>query len=206
MTLLDLVNNVLRLIGEQPLINTQGNLGTLTKQALQSSVFTVVSQTRHSSFLLSEKFAVAETDRLLPAMALPARCIQISNLFYLVNKNTTEPYLFKLEPMRREQFRRRHSGYAVVGSNVYLNLYAERPLTLELEYYKAPDIETLADTDVVDIALEVTKVIETTTAAALAVAYLDDLAQQNSFQKLSQFEVEQLRRRSGALRAPVAWR
>jgi len=81
-----------------------------------------------------------------------------------------------------------------------------RPFNVVLEYYKAPLVEDEADTFNVDIAPEVVKSIESTAAAWLSLAYLDDLNQQSKFEKLSQFEIEQLRRRSGVMRAPVSFR
>lgn len=204
MLLLTLINNTLRMIGEQPLDTTVGNLGTLAKQAVQSSIYTVVSQTRHSSFQTSVSYTVTEGDYLLSSFSLPNRCMQISNLFY---KNTdTDPIsLHKLTPYRREQLAYK-VGYCVIGNSVFLGHELKRPFDVILEYYEAPTIETLADNDVVPIVEEVTKAVEITAAAWLSLAYLDDLQQQNSFTNLSQFEIDQLRKRSGVMRAPTAWR
>lgn len=192
------------MIGEQPLDDTTGNLGTLARQAIQSATYTVVSQTRHSSFLTSTSFNVVQGDYLLSSFELPARCMQISNVFY--RNNLTDPVtLTKLQPRRREELAYK-IGYAIIGNSVFMGYELERPFDVVLEYYNAPNLESLGDADVVPVAEEVTKAIEITAAAWLSLAYLDDLAQQNSFEKLSQFEIDQLRKRSGVLRAPVAWR
>lgn len=204
MTLLQLINNILRLIGEQPLTSSDGNLGTLAKQSIQSALFTVVSQTRHSSFVKSTVFNVTETDAQLPAFAIPAQCMQISNVFYIDNSNTPSAYL-KLTAIRREQLHYK-LGYCVLGTDVLLSHSFVRPLDIALEYYEAPVIEAEADTYTITIAREVVKAIETTAAAWLSLSYLDDSAQQSKFEKLSQFELDQLRRRSGVMRAPTSMR
>ena len=204
MTLLQLINNILRSIGEQPLQNSDGNLGTLAKQAIQSAIFTVVSQTRHSSFMVDLTTNVIEENSLLPAFSLPSECIQISNLFYV--DTTNEPAaLVKLPVLRREQLTYKQ-GYCIAGTNVYLSHLYKRPFITILEYYKAPLVEGEADNYNITIAPEVLKAIETTAAAWLSLSYLDDMNQQSKFEKLSQFEIEQLRRRSGVMRAPVSFR
>ena len=204
MTLLQLINNILRMIGEQPLTSSDGNLGTLAKQSIQSALFTVVSQTRHSSFMKSTSFNVTETDAQLPAFALPSQCMQISNLFYIDENNTPTVYS-KLSAIRREQLHYK-LGYCVVGTNVLLSHSFTRPFNVALEYYEAPVIEEEADNFNVDIAIEVLKAVETTAAAWLSLSYLDDSAQQTKFEKLSQFEIQQLRSRSGVMRAPTSMR
>jgi hypothetical protein len=192
------------MIGEQPLDDTTGNLGTLARQAIQSATYTVVSQTRHSSFLTSLAFNVVEGDYLLSSFSLPERCMQISNLFY--RNSTTDPVsLVKLQPRRRDELAYR-IGYCIIGTDVFMGHELERPFDVILEYYAAPNLEDLTDAATIPIVQEVTKAIEITAAAWLSLAYLDDLAQQNSFEKLSQFEIDQLRKRSGVLRAPTAWR
>lgn len=204
MTIIQLINNVLRLIGEQPLLTSDGNLGTLAKQSIQSAVYTVVSQTRHSSFMRDSTFNVTETNALNPAFTLPNRCMQISNVFY-IDDAAAPPSFLKLAPVRREQLSHK-LGYCVVGNNVHLAQQFLRPFDVVLEYYEAPLIEESTDDTQVNIALEVIKAIETTAAAWLSLSYLDDNAQQTKFEKLSQFEIEQLRRRSGVMRAPVSFR
>jgi len=89
MTLLQLINNILRSIGEQPLTTSADNLGTLAKQAIQSAIFTVVSQTRHSSFMADANFNVIETDAFLNQRLLYLASVFKYRTFITLAQTTT---------------------------------------------------------------------------------------------------------------------
>ncbi len=203
-TLLTHINNTLALIGEQPLINSTGNLGELTKRSIQSALYKVVAETRHTSFLSQQLFSVTNADYTVPAFSLPDRCIQLKNVYWRSAYST--PYqVVKLLPSTYDKLDRNWS-YCIVGTAVYVGYRLTRPFTAILEAYFAPTITGAADNAVVVVPEETEIAIEATAAALLASSYLDDLAAQSSLQKRAENEVEQLRKRAGSLRAPISWR
>jgi hypothetical protein len=201
------INDVAAQIGEQPLLSSVGNLGTLIKRELQSALFTVVSETRHSSFLSLTDFTVTAASPLLPSFALPARTMQVKSVYYKDTLAPALPVLTKLLPRELQELTRRSSiGYAVVGSNVHIGQAFTRPFTATLQAYICPDISTLTDTDNLVLPDEVLNVVELVAASLVAVSYIDDLAAQRALQTRATAEVEQLRKRAGALRAPISWK
>ena len=203
-TLLTHVNNTLALIGEQPLINTTGNLGDLTKRSLQSALYKVVAETRHTSFLSQQVFSVTNADYTVPAFVLPELCLQLKNIYWRSVYST--PYqIVKLLPSTYDKLDRNWS-YCIVGSSVYVGYRLTRPFTAILEAYFAPSLSGAADNFNVSIPQETEIAVEATAAALLSTSYLDDLAAQSALQKRAENEVEQLRKRAGSMRAPISWR
>ena len=203
--LLTHVNNCLRLVGEQPLANTNSNQGNLVKQLLESALYSVVSQTRHSSFLSMQTVAVTAADYLAPAFSLPVRCVQLKNLFLQQTTNSTPPIrLVKLTARSLETLYKNYA-YAVVGNSVYLGAVLVRPLNVTLEGYFAPAVLSLSDTDFLAIPDEAATCVEAVCAALLSTSYCDDFAQAAQLQKRADNEVTQLRARAGAMRAPISW-
>lgn len=206
-SLLTHINNTLALVGEQPLLNTVGNLGNLAKREFQSALITVVQETRHSSFLSLTDFAVTAANPLTPAFALPSRCTQVASVYYKDTLNPTYPVLTKLVPRRLEQLTQPGSiGYSIVGSSVHIGQAFVRPFTATLEAYTCPDTSALADGTEVGLPQEVALVVESVAASLLASSYIDDLAAQNTLRQRAQLDVENLRKRAGAMRAPISWR
>lgn len=204
-TLLTHVNNTLRLIGEQPLANTASSQGLLVKQMLESALLTTVAQTRYSSFLTIQTIAVSASDYLTPAFALPARCVQLKNIWLRQPTNSTPSFkLVKITPRSLETLYRSFS-YCIVGSNVFIGSALARPFDVSLEGYFAPAVLTLLDSDVLSVADEVVVCMEAVAAATLSVSYLDDFAQAAQLQKRAESEILQLRQRAGAMRAPISW-
>jgi hypothetical protein len=204
-TLLTHVNNTLRLIGEQPLANTASPQGSLAKQMLESALITTVAQTRYSSFLTLQTLTVSATDYLTAAFALPARCIQLKNIWLRQPTNSTPSFkLVKLTPRSLETLYKSFA-YCVVGSNVFIGSALARPFDVSLEGYFAPAVLTLVDSDTLAIPDEVVNCMEAVAAATLSVSYLDDFAQAAQLQKRAEAEILQLRQRAGAMRAPISW-
>lgn len=206
-SLLSHINSTLALIGEQPLLNTTGNLGNLAKREFQSALIATVQETRHSSFLSLADFTVSAVSPLDPAFALPVRTLQVASVYYKDTLDPTYPVLTKLVPRRLEQLTRLSSiGYAVVGNSVHIGQAFVRPFTATLEAYTCQDTTALADAAEVGLPQEVSLVVEAVAAGLLAASYTDDLAAQNTLKQRAQLEVENLRKRAGALRAPISWR
>jgi hypothetical protein len=199
------VNNVLAQIGEQPLTSTVGNLGNLVKRELQSALYSVVSQTRHTAFLSTTDFTVSAVSALTPSFALPTRTIQIKTLFYKDTSTPTLPRVVPILPRDLSVVSQPGSlGYAVVGSNVHVGQGFARPFTATLYAYTAPALPPL-DTDLLTLPDEILFALESVAAAAVASSYIDDLAQQRSLQTRAEQEVLQLRARAGSMRAPISW-
>jgi hypothetical protein len=206
-TLLTHVNNTLAQIGEQPLLSTVGNLGTLVKRELQSALFTLVAETRHSSFLTLTDFTVTAPSPLTPSFALPLQTTQVKSVYYKDTLDPAFPVLTKLLPRELQQLTRLSSiGYAVVGSNVHIGQAFVRPFTATLEAYICPDLSLLADGAAVVLPAEVLNALEVVAASLVAVSYIDDLAAQRTLETRATVEVEQLRKRAGALRAPMSFK
>jgi hypothetical protein len=204
-TLLTHVNNVLRLIGEQPLANTASPQGSLARQMLESALISTVAQTRFTAFNTLQTFTVVATDYLTPALALPARCIQVQNVWWRRGTNSTPAFkLVKLTPRSLESL---YQGlnYAIQGNSIYIGSLLTRPFDITLEGYFAPVVLTLLDSDNLAVSDEVVNCMEAVAAATLSVSYLDDFAQAAQLQKRAESEILQLRQRAGAMRAPISW-
>lgn len=201
--LLTHVNNTLRLIGEQPLLNTTGTLGDLCKQALDEALLTVVQETRHSSFSSIASFTASNADYLQPAFVLPARVAQVDALFYQA-PNTTPTRLVKLKPGALETLALNYR-FCIIGNSVYVGNVISRPADFRLVCWQAPALPSL-DTDVLALDTDVAPTVEAVAAATLASSYLDDLAQQNTLKTRAQELVQRLRLRAGATRDTIRYR
>lgn len=203
-TLLTHVNNTLALIGEQPLTSSVGNLGTLTKRCLQSAIYTVVAETRHTGFLSQTLFTVTNADFTVAAFTLPSLCIQLKNIYWRSVYST--PYqLIKLMPSSFDNLDN-NWAYTIVGNQVYIGYRLPRPFTAILEAYLAPSIDGVADSFNLIVPQETEIAIEAVAAGLLASSYIDDLATQASLTRRAETEVMQLRKRAGSMRAPISWR
>jgi hypothetical protein len=202
-TLINHVNNTLRLIGEQPLLNTVGTLGDLCKQALDEALITVVQETRHTSFSQLLSFSATNPDYLQPAFSLPSRLTQIDCL-YFVAPNSTPSRLVKLVPGALETLYNNYR-FCVVGQQVFVGNVLQRPASFRLKGWVAPVLPAL-DTDVLTIESDVAPVFEAVAAATLATSYLDDLSQQATLTKRAQELVQRLRTRAGATRDTIRFR
>ena len=201
--LLTHVNNTLRLIGEQPLLNTTSTLGDLTKQALDEALLTVVQETRHTSFNTLLSFSATNPDYLQPAFVLPSRVTQVDALYYQA-PNTTPTRLVKLKPGALETLFNNYR-FCLVGNSVYVGNVLARPTALRLKCWQAPALPSL-DTDVISVDSDVVPAWEATAAATLASSYLDDMSQQSTLAKRAQDLVSRLRLRAGATRDTIRYR
>lgn len=201
--LLTHINNTLRLIGEQPLLNSTSTLGDLCKQALDEALLTVVQETRHSSFSLLLPQTATNADYLQPAFALPARVTQVDAIFYQAPL-TTPTRLVKLKPGALETLALNYR-YCIIGNSVYIGNVISRPATLRLKCWQAPALPAL-DTDNLAIDSDVVPAFEATAAATLASSYLDDLSQANTLAERAQQLVARLRLRAGATRDTIRYR
>lgn len=202
-TLLTHVNNTLRLIGEQPLLNTTGNLGDLTKQALEEALYSVIQETRHSSFQQMLSFNVTQVDHLLPAFVLPTRVAQVQGV-YLQYGTAPNLRLLKLTPGSLETLST-NWRWCVVGSDVFVGASVNRPATLRLKALVVPPLPSV-DSGVLTIVDEAATVMEAVAAAVLASSYLDDLAVVSSLQNRAEQLVTRLRSRAGAFREQINFR
>jgi hypothetical protein len=203
-TVLQLVNNSLRQIGEQPLVDTTGNLGALARQGLETALYTVVAETRHSIFLQKSEFTVTNADYEVSAFGLPDRCVQVKDVFFKYT-GTSPNALQKLYPRSYDSLYNGH-GYNIVGKYVYLGANLPRPFTSVLMFYQAPTVEGLVDAANIDLPVEVQNVVEAQVAAFLGASYLDDLAQHSQLVKKAEALTKTLRARAGSMRAPITWR
>jgi hypothetical protein len=201
--LLSHINDTLRLIGEQPLLNSSGNLGELTKQALDEALLTVAQETRHSSFTSLVPYVATNANYLIPAFTLPSRCVQVLTLYYQV-PSTTPQRLIKLVPGALETLATNYR-YLIVGSEVYVGNVLVRPCTLTLKSIVAPALPAL-DSDNLAVESDVGLVVEAVAAALLAYSYLDDGAQAGTLERRAQEAVVRLRARAGLTRDGVRFR
>jgi len=201
--LLQHLNNTLRLIGEQPLLNSTSTLGDLTKQALDEALLTVVQETRHSSFSTLIAATATNVDYLQPAFALPARVTQVDAVFYQAPL-TTPTRLVKLKPGTLETLALNYR-YCIIGNSVYVGNVISRPASFRLKCWQAPALPTL-DTDNLPLDSDVVPAFEATAAATLATSYLDDLSQAATLAKRAQDLVARLRLRAGATRDTLRYR
>lgn len=202
-TLLTHINNTLRIIGEQPLLSSVGNLGDITKQSLEEALLTLVQETRHSSFSSLQTFTATNADYLQPAFALPARCTQVDTLYYQVPDSNPQR-LIKLKPGALEGLYNNYR-FCIVGQQVYVGNVLKRPSTLLLKAWVAPALPAL-DTDLLTIESDLVPAFEAIAAATLATSYLDDLAQANTLTKRAQELTTRLRLRAGATRDTIRFR
>lgn len=201
--LLTHINNTLRLIGEQPLLNSSGTLGDLCKQALDEALLTVVQETRHSSFSTLLPQIATNTDYLQPAFVLPSRVTQVDAIYFQA-PNTSPTRLVKLKPGALETLALNYR-YCIVGNSVYVGNVIARPAALRLKCWQAPVLPT-NDGDNLAIDSDVVPAFEATAAATLATSYLDDLSQANTLAERAQQLVARLRLRAGATRDTIRYR
>jgi hypothetical protein len=196
-SLLTHINNTLRLVGEQPLLSSSGNLGDLCKQALDEALYVVAAEVRHTSFVQLTTFTVANTDYLQPAFTLPSRCVQVLALYYQT-PNTTPTRLTKLKQAPLQTLLSSYS-YSIVGSQVFVGNVLTRPFDLRLKSVVAPALPAL-DTDLLTLDSEVVPVLETVAASLLSSSYLDDSAVTGTLTRRAQDSVARLRNRAGLTR------
>lgn len=201
--LLQHLNSTLRLIGEQPLLNSTSTLGDLCKQALDEALLTVVQETRHSSFSVLLSQTATNADYLQPAFVLPSRVTQVDAIFYQA-PNTTPTRLVKLKPGALETLALNYR-YCIIGNSVYVGNIIARPAQLRLKCWQAPSLPT-NDGDTLVIDSDVVPAFEAVAAATLATSYLDDLSQASTLAKRAQDLVARLRLRAGATRDTIRYR
>jgi hypothetical protein len=198
-TRLELVNQVLSLIGEQPEVSTNSNVGRLVATVLQTAINHVAGLTRHSIFESLVDINVTNPDWLVPIYTLPDTNYQIYSVFAVIDTGlTTGDNLIKL-PSSSFQNCIRQPSYSVVGNNVYLSLTVSRPCDIKLHLLSS---YVLPGSDGTTVALpdNVLDVVKHYAASILAASYLDDANQASIQQNISENLAAQIRSQLGATR------
>jgi hypothetical protein len=164
MKLLEFINSILALVGEQRLASTSGSLGTLTKNVAQSAVVSVAAAVRPQQF---EKLVVVSNQ----VQPLPDSILQIFSVFL-----SSQGQLLKLSQLPLEALSN-NVGYSIVGNTMYLSpRIVTTPLEVKVHCLVVPQLP-LSDDDDVGIDFILLPAIQHVAASTLLVSYLDDANQ-----------------------------
>lgn len=194
-TILETINNGLRLCGEQELLNTNSTLGSLARACLQTAVDEVVAQTRHSAFVELLTIAVTQTDYLLPAAAIPSTVVQVLDVF--LRTTSTPASLVRLKQNNLESLDS-NFDFSIVGSSIYLGWKLTRPLTLVLKTVRSVSASGL-DSSNLDVPLELEAAVNHMLAALLAQSFVDDANNAALHLRTAQSIMQRVRNRKGLL-------
>jgi len=178
---LQLINNVLSLIGEQPLLSSSGRLGLLTVNAINTAIITVAQESRHQSFEVTTPVTVTAPDYLTEAYRLPDNVLQV--LAVNVRQSTGSALgdsLTALDYVALEELPRRPS-YSISSSSIFVSPTLARPLTLSLRLLTHSSLPA-SDSAPSGLPANVESVVSHAAAAILNVSYLDD-ANQSAIQR-----------------------
>jgi len=170
MPTLDFFNYVLSLVGEQPLATTAGNLGMLTRNAIYTSLLTVVQSKRANFFEKLLSGEVTNVDYLVPAFSLPDEVTQVLNV-WLVDQVTGEMVQLVQQPLSTQTVPT--LSYDIIGNKLYINKGITRPAQLSIRALVIPTLPT-SDTDDVGIPAPLRPAIAHGAASILCVSYIDD--------------------------------
>jgi hypothetical protein len=164
MKLLEFVNSILALIGEQRLASTSGSLGTLTKNVAQSAVVSVAAAVRPQQF----EHMVVVTNLV---QQLPAEVLQIFSVF-----RKAQGKLSRLQQLPFEELSN-YIGYCLVGNTIFVSpLITDTPLEIQLHCLLVPTLPA-SDDDDIPLPSTIVPAVQHVAASILLLSYLDDVNQ-----------------------------
>lgn len=175
MLTIELINQVLALVGEQPLASSAGTLGQLTRSVIDTALQAVTQSVRPQTFERIYALTTTNNDYTVPVGAVPSNIIQIYNCFW--RQGLVSPYKFvRLDTQPYEVLDQR-IGYTIIGNSLFvsplINRSDEYPLTIHLHTLTAPVLPTADDEDA-GIPQPLLSAVKHQAAAIMLLSYVDD--------------------------------
>jgi hypothetical protein len=201
MVLLDFVNGILSLMGEQPLASSSGTLGQMVKNVAQTAINTVAQTVRPQAFEQIVSMSSTNSAYDVPVGSIPDNTIQIYSVFWKQGSNS--PFGFRRMDSKPLEVLDTNFGYSLVGNQLYVsNLIARdnaSPLAVSLHCLVAPTLPTADDADI-GIPTLLIPAIQHTAASILLVSYVDDANAASQHQRLAESMTTMLRLQLGVSR------
>lgn len=201
MKVLEFVNYVLSLCGEQPLLSTAGNLGALARNAINSSILTVVQTSRASFFEQQIVFNATNDDYLVSIGQLSDSVAQVLQAWLLDASTNTLIGMKRVELQALNNYGHYYS-YEVVGRDVFINKAIIRPCFVHMRVLSIPTLPLADDSDL-NLPNAVIPAVAHTAAAILLISYIDDANAASMHQNLAATFIDNLRLQFGTTRARV---
>lgn len=152
-------------------MSTAGNLGQLTRNSIYTSTLAVVQSSRASFFESIVTGTATNADYMVPALVLPTDVVQLLDV-------SVADVNGRLQPLRCQELHELANGYpvysyALVGSSLYLNLFLERPINIQVRALLVPTVPT-ADDALIGLPKPVQPAIAHGAASLLCLSYVDD--------------------------------
>lgn len=198
MVVLDFVNGILSLMGEQPLATSSGTLGQMVKNVAQTAINTVAQTVRPQAFEHIVNMTTTNSDYSVAVGLLPDNVIQIYNVHFV--RGTNSP--LRLQAIAYEALPTNY-GYSIVGNSVYVSPIIARdmslPLSVSFHVLLAPNLPTADDVDI-GIPTLLIPAIQHTAASILLLSYVDDANAASQHQRLAESMTTMLRLQIGVSR------
>lgn len=196
MLTLEFVNYVLSLIGEQPLATSAGNLGTLARNAIYTSLLTTVQFTRANFFEKLLSGQVTNEDYLVPAFKLPDETTQVLNVWLV------DPITDTMVPLKQQELSLQSIPsftYDIIGNQLFLNKGITRPAQLTIKALVIPTLPA-SDTDDIGFPSPIRSAVAHGAASILCLSYVDDGNAAAQHKRLAEEAMLMLRQQFGITR------
>lgn len=201
MLVLDFLNGILALTGEQQLASSAGSLGSLVRNVAQTAINSIAQTVRPQQFELMLQLSTTTQDYGVPVGTIPDNVIQIYNVFWRQGSATPYPYA-KLDTQPFEVLDNR-VGYAIIGDKLHVSNLLGRdstyPLVINLHCLMAPVLPTADGADL-GIPTLLIPAIQHTAASIMLVSYVDDANAAAQHQRLAETMTAMLRSQVGISR------
>ena len=186
MITLDFINDCLNCVGEQQLISSAGDLGSMVRTFAQAALNKVVQESRASFFEARIGLTGTVADYLVPIGQLPEQALQIQRVLY--NSGYS---LYELPEVPFDVLAY-NLAYSVLGVNFYLTSQLARPVTVSIDTTLIPVIPT-DDAATLPLPQPAIAAVKHQTAALLLSSYVDDAAGAAVQQKMADTLILNLR-------------
>lgn len=169
MTTLIFINDCLNCVGEQQLISSAGDLGSMTRTFAQAAINKVVQESRASFFEARIGITATVADYLVPAGVIPEQAIFIQRVLF------NSGYGLKELPEVPFDVLAYNLAYSILGVNLYITSQLARPATVSIDCTLIPVLPT-DDSAPINLPQPCIAAVKHQTAAMLLGSYIDDAA------------------------------
>lgn len=172
--LISVVNSVLSLVGESQLETTNGQLGELVKNSLQTAVDFVYANVKPTSSETILTFNLTSSDYLSVGLDLPVNMFAINKVYllsevgFMANQYPTEIPIIDYDRLYR------HTGVSRIGNKLLVSASINRPVNIQVHGLITPSLPAL-DSETVNIDSSLLSPIKHK-AASYVMSGLDDNA------------------------------
>lgn len=197
MPTLEFYNYVLSLIGEQPLLSSEGDLGSLLANSVYSSTLAVVQSSRATFFERLYTATATNSDYLVPAFTLPNELVQLYEMWLVDSQSNL--LLMHRQPFDRLNYGNHYFSFDTIGNDVYFSNNIVRPATVKLRALFAPNTK-IADDLAFPVPQPAQPAIAHGAASIMCLSYVDDGNAAASHKKISDELTAMLRQQYGVNR------